>query len=259
MKETRLLLFCSFLVAAGCGSIDAGSEADASAGDHRDSGGGGSGEVADASAPDATPVACAGPEDCANPDDPCQLPGTCEGNVCVFPDKDCSELDDECTRGVCDADGECKARPIREDMACGGGVMDCGPFAACSGFADTCDESGSQGRACTDSTCQAGECVTGEPYVDTRSCDRDTDGDTCAASTTSCGACAYSSTCDRTAADVSCTRTDHTCANESCGSSTVSTPSQSCDRDTECNSCLTVPGGQPGGCSPNGTCGVQCQ
>jgi hypothetical protein len=260
MTETRLLVFCSFFVAAGCGSIDTGSDADASAGDHRDSGGGGGGGgVADASGPDATPVDCDGPEDCANPDDPCLLPGTCEGNVCSFPAKDCGELDGECSRGVCADNGECEARPIRQDMACGDGVMDCGPFAACSGFGDTCDESGSQGRACTDSTCQAGECVTSEPYVDTRSCARDTDGVTCAASAVSCDFCGYSSTCDRTAPPAACSRTDHTCANQTCGSSTVSLPDQSCDRDTECNSCTTIPGGQPGSCSVNGTCGAQCQ
>jgi hypothetical protein len=116
-------------------------------------------------------------------------------------------------------------------MACGGGIMDCGAFGACGQFADICDQSGVENRACTDSTCQSGECVTSDPYVDSRTCSRNTEGTTCAVSTSSCGFCAYSSTCDNTAPDVSCSRTDHTCTNETCTSNTVSLPNRSCDRD----------------------------
>jgi hypothetical protein len=252
--RVRAFLVCAFLTAA-CGKVDPAE--DGGGGDHRDDDGGGT-VIADAGEPDATPVACDGPEDCMNPDDPCLLPGTCEDNVCHFEAMDCSELDSDCTAGVCEG-GECVERNVREDDPCGGGLMDCGSFGSCGGFAEPCGESGTQSRSCTDSTCQAGECVTGTPYSDSRNCMRNTDGVTCAASTTSCGTCAYSSTCDRTAPDVSCTRTDHTCASESCGTTMVSLPSQPCDRDTECFSCLTVPGGQPGSCSVNGTCGAQCQ
>ena len=266
MSDKRLWLSLLFPLSLACGQVSeegdmGGGE---SPGDHRadasdDDNQGPLDDGGSPSSPDATPVDCDGPEDCTNPDDPCLLPGTCENHTCVFPEKDCSGLDSECTRGVCADNGECEARAIREAMACGDGIMHCGGFGACGQFADTCDESGTQSRACADSTCQAGECVTGDPYVDTRSCQRDTDGTTCAASTTSCGTCAYSSTCDRTAPPVSCTRTDHTCGNETCGSATVSLPDLSCDRDTECRSCLTIPGGQPGSCSVNGTCGAQCQ
>jgi hypothetical protein len=120
--------------------------------------------VADAAPLDATPVACNGPEDCANPDDPCLLPGTCEDRVCHFEAMNCSDLDGECTKGIC-ADGECQPKAVREGQGCGAGVMVCGAFDDCGGFADVCDESGTQGRSCTDSTCQAGTCVT-EPAYD---------------------------------------------------------------------------------------------
>jgi hypothetical protein len=258
MAVNRLLFSLLFPFALACGEVRVGSDGGGgdSDGDHRD--GGGDPVVTDASGPDATPVDCIRPEDCANPDDPCLLPGTCEDNVCHFPQKDCSDLDGECTRGVCADDGECEARPIRQDMACGDGIMDCGGFGACGDFASTCDESGTQGRSCTDSTCQAGACVTGEPYVDTRTCQRDTDGVTCADSTTSCASCAYSSTCDRSAPPVSCTRTDHACASESCLSTAVSLPDQACERDTECRICL-LPTGPTGACSATGGCVSSCQ
>jgi hypothetical protein len=258
MMRQPVLCFLFFVVTAGCGSVDTG-DADSGTGpsDHRDDGGGGS--VADAGGPDATPVACDGPEDCASPDDPCLLPGTCTNDVCHFPEKDCSDLDGECTRGVCADDGECEARPIREAEACGDGIMDCGAFGACGDFGDTCDESGSQNRACNDSTCQAGACVTGAAYTDTRTCARDTDGDECGTTTTTCAPCDYSSTCDNTAPDVNCTVAEHTCGSGSCQTISTSTIG-TCDRFTECNSCTTVPGGQPGRCSVNGTCSTAlCQ
>ena len=140
MMRQPFLTFLFCVATAGCGSVDTG-DADSGTGpsDHRDSGGGS--DVIDAAGggPDATPVACDGPEDCASPDDPCLLPGTCEDSVCVFPEKDCSDLDGECSRGVCADDGECEAQPIREAMACGDGIMDCGAFGACGDFGDTCD------------------------------------------------------------------------------------------------------------------------
>lgn len=260
MRETRLLLFCSFLVAAGCSPIDAGGDPDASAGDHRDAsggggGGGGGGGVADASAPDATPVACDGPEDCASPDDPCQLPGTCEDNVCVFPTKDCSDLDGDCTRGICADDGECVGRPIRQDMACGDGVMDCGAFGACGGFGDTCDESGTQSRSCTDSTCQSGQCVTGAPYSDSRSCDRDTDGVSCGGTAVVCDACGYTTECDNSAPDAACVQFSDVCSLGTCENVQTSAPADDCERNTQGDPC----GAQNAGCCTQfGSCSF-CQ
>jgi len=245
----RLASLACVLLAAGCGKVSR--NADAGSGDHRDDGGSG-GVVADAAPPDATPVACDGPEDCANPDDPCLLPGTCEDRVCHFEAMDCSDLDGECTKGIC-ADGECQAKSIREAQACGAGVMACGAFGDCGDFADVCDESGTESRSCTDSTCQAGSCVTGAAYSDSRGCSRDTDGTMCGDSTVDCdGICNYTSVCDNDDTDVTCVTTDYACAAASC------TPSQTsqvddCRRDTE-----GLPCGGDGCCSPSGTCVANC-
>ena len=215
MRNRHAFLPCLVLAAAAaCGTVDKPGQ-DSAPSDHRDDGGGS--VVVDAGGPDATPVACDGPEDCANPDDPCLLPGTSDGNVCSFPEKDCSELDGECTRGVCADDGECEARAIRQDMACGDGIMDCGNFGACGGFTEPCGESGTQTRSCTDSTCQAGECVRGAPYDDSRGCSRDTDGNMCADTETTCGLCSFGD-CSMDGSR-SCTRTEFTCSSGSCGSS----------------------------------------
>src|SRR5688500_4529486 len=173
MRPALPLLACALLLSA-CGKVDSrqdgGSPADHRDGSRSDDGGS---VLTDAGSPDATPVACDGPEDCADPEDPCLLPGTCTNDVCHFPQKDCSDLDGECTRGVCADDGECQARPIREDMACGDGLMDCGAFGSCGGFADICAESGTQSRSCTDWTCQSGTCASGAAYDNNRACQRD--------------------------------------------------------------------------------------
>lgn len=245
MLHPHLVLACA-LVTAACGKVDHPS--DGAPGDDRDDGGGT--VIIDAGAPDATPVACDGPEDCMNPDDPCLLAGPCEESVCHFAAMDCSEFDDECTAGICQ-DGACEPKAVREDQACGGGIMDCGGFGACGGYADTCDESGTQSRSCTDSTCQAGECVTGAAYSDSRACSRDgtaddTDGDTCATTETTCGQCSFGS-CS-TSGSRSCTRTEFSCSNGSCASSTESF-SDSCSRpQPECCGSLVCNGA---------TCGPQ--
>jgi len=252
MRLASVFVACVLLLAA-CGKVE--QSQDGSPNDHRDGGGGGDSgsSVSDAGGPDATPVACNGPEDCASPDDPCLLPGTCEDDVCHFPQKDCSELDGECTRGVCADDGECEARAIRQDMACGDGIMDCGAFGACGGFAEPCGESGTETRSCRDSTCQSGECVRGAPYDDSRGCSRDTDGITCGDTTEDCdGICNYGSVCDNDDTDVNCVVTDYSCATGTC------TPSQtgyteSCERDTE-----GLPCGSGGCCTPSGTCASDC-
>jgi hypothetical protein len=247
MQELRLLLAFAILSAA-CGKV--ASSSDSGPADHRDDSG--SGTVSDAAPPDATPVACDGPEDCANPDDPCLEPGTCEEKVCHFETMNCSELDGECTVGIC-RDGECEPKAIKQDQACGSGLMDCGAFGVCGAFADVCDESGSESRSCTDSTCQAGECVTGAPYTDSRGCTRDTDGTMCDDTTVDCdGVCNYTSTCDRDDTDVTCVTTDYACAGGTC------TPGQTsdvddCERDTE-----GLPCGSNGCCSPSGVCVADC-
>jgi hypothetical protein len=242
--------FCFLLASTGCGKVN--DDIDGSPGDHRSDGGGGD-EIADAGGPDATPVACDGPEDCMNPEDPCLLPGTCEGNVCHFETVDCSDLDTECTRGVCE-DSECLARPVNEGDPCGGGTMDCGAFSDCGGFADTCDESGTQSRSCTDSACVAGECVTGSPYSDSRACMRTTDGDTCGSSTMVCDPCGYTSDCDESAPNVSCRQVTEVCGTSGSCNATEETslPNETCSRQTDGDVCNDGAGccNQSGTCSP---------
>jgi hypothetical protein len=245
---TRSLALLPILLAAACGKVSGSS--DAGGIDHRGDGGG---VVADAAPLDATPVACDGPEDCANPDDPCLLPGTCgDDRVCHFEAMDCSDLDGECTKGICQ-DGECTHKAVREGQGCGSGVMDCSAFDDCGGFADTCDESGTQSRSCTDSTCQAGACVTGSAYSDSRSCGRDQTGVTCADTTVDCAACDYATECANDAPPVNCVQTDYTCSGGGCGSSQSGFQDDSCHRDTEGSGC-----GDGGCCSPSGVCGANC-
>jgi hypothetical protein len=255
MRLRHVFFACAALLVAGCGKVERGQNGGGT--DHRDASSGNSDDggeaVADAGEPDATPVACDGPEDCDSPDDPCLLPGTCEDSVCHFPQVDCSELDSECTRGVCDDEGECQARNIRQDMECGDGIMSCGAFGACGGFADMCDESGSESRSCTDSTCQSGACVTGAVYTDTRGCSRDTDFTSCGDSTSDCdGFCNYASTCDNDDTDVTCVTTDFACAAGSCASGQT-TEVFDCERETE-----GLPCGTGGCCTPSGTCAPEC-
>ena len=254
MGQFRILLTFAILTAA-CGKVER--SLDSGPSDHRDDGG--VVIIADAAGPDATPVACDGPEDCMNPDDPCLEPGTCEDSVCHFTAKDCSEFDSDCTAGIC-RDGTCESKVVREAMPCGAGEMDCGAFGACGGFADTCDESGTQTRSCTDSTCQSGECVTGAAYDDSRGCSRDTEGVSCGGTETSCGNCVYSSTCDRDGAPVTCTDTVYTCEAGGCDPDVGGPYTMDiCHRDTECSPCTPAGGGQ-GVCSAGGNCiSGQCQ
>lgn len=244
MTRQLALCFLFFAVTAGCGSVSGDSDAGSGSSDHRDDSGGGGSDVADAGGPDATPVACDGPEDCASPDDPCLLPGTCEGNLCQFPQKDCSDLDGECSRGVCADDGECEARPIREDMACGDGIMDCGAYGACGGFDGICGESGTQSRTCRDSTCQAGTCVTGAAYTDSRGCQRDTDGVSCGSTAVVCDQCGYTTECDNSAPDAACNQFSDVCSLGSCQTVETPLPDDECERNTQGEPC----GAQGAGC-----------
>lgn len=171
---------------------------------------------------------------------------------------DCSDLDGDCTAGACDpATGECFALPANEDAECGP-VQECGGYGACTAFSSVCDESGQQSRTCTDFTCQSGACVESAPYANTRSCTRDTDGDTCAADTvTDCGGCVYGGgTCDETGTRT-CTCTSFSCGGGACVASptSCSQPSASCDRDTDGDTCGCSGTIQ---CCNQGTCSQSC-
>jgi hypothetical protein len=183
------------------------------------------------------------------------------GDLCAGVD--CSGMDSDCTVGMCDPEsGACVALPANEDGECGQ-VSECGGYGACQGFGSVCDESGQQSRTCTDFTCQAGACVESAPYSDTRSCARDTDGDSCGSDTvTDCGGCVYSAgTCDETGTR-SCTCTSFSCGSGACvaSPSSCSQPSASCDRDTdgdECGCSTTLQCCNQGSCSQS--CGGFCE
>jgi len=142
----------------------------------------------------------------------CTHPDACSGGVCDGPARDCSHLDGDCTRGVCDEIAEtCLADPANEGLSCedgdpctveetclggtcaGGGPVDCSHLDdACNdGVCDT--ETGnctpqplSAGTACDDGsfcngpdTCDgAGACVPSDtdPCGDCATCDEQADG-----------------------------------------------------------------------------------
>lgn len=123
------------------------------------------------SAPDAPPVRCQGDDECRQPPDACSTAGTCnlDTHTCSFGQIDCSSANDDCNDGVCDVHaGGCIKRPARQGAMCGPGNI-CGQFGACSGFSGACDSTGVQSRGCTQNTCQAGVCTSGE-YIDTQAC-----------------------------------------------------------------------------------------
>ena len=138
-------------------------------------------------------------------------------------------------------------------MACGTGIMACGGFGSCVFEEPICDESGTESRSCTDSTCQSGTCVTGAAYSDTRGCSRDTEFTPCGDSTTDCdGFCNYASVCDNDDTDVTCVTTDFYCSAGTCISGQT-TEVDDCERDTE-----GLPCGNNGCCTPSGTCAADC-
>lgn len=171
----------------------------------------GDGSVGD----DAPRVECSRDADCARPPTRCLLAGTCNlsAGLCDFPSVDCSALDAECLRGVCQpGDGTCAAEADDEGQACGAGTS-CDSFGACD-FASVCDESAIQSRNCVDNVCRAGACAV-ENREELLPCQRDTDGLACGSAVPSgCGTC--NTDCLR-----DCTCMTPTCASGSCsGSST---------------------------------------
>lgn len=182
--------------------------------------------VADASAvgdPDAPGAPDAGPScvthaDCATPPDACKLAGSCGADgECSYPEVDCSDEGDQCNVGACDpTTGACVKQAAFEGMSCGD-VTTCGAFSDCAyDPSNSCDETGMRQRDCTDYTCNVGAC-TGAARVEQEPCDRDTDGDSCGATTCSgFGACGgFSTTCDESGTkERSCTARE--CATGAC-------------------------------------------
>lgn len=182
--------------------------------------------LADAPLPDAAAFACTNDDDCQEPPDACRLPGTCDegSGTCTFPQKDCSELDGDCTSGACDpATGECIAEPKNEDAPCGA-ETNCQEVGDCDFGGSTCAESGTQALTCTDFTCQAGECTAGDPYDDSASCSRDTEDDSCDQELIGCTVCQG----DCSGGTQTCDFQNYACSNGSCEPSSTTSQSVSC-------------------------------
>jgi hypothetical protein len=157
-----------------------------------------------------------------------------------------------CTDGACVPNDVVESDPCTRDTdgtSCGAGS--CGAWGACD-YADTCDESATQRRTCTDLTCTAGTCAS-SPRTETMACSRTTTGTMCGA--TSCGAwgaCGYSDSCDESATQ-SRTCTDRACAAGSCGTS-MRGETQACTRSTTGTMCGATTCGAWGACDYTGTC-----
>ncbi len=216
---------------------------------------------------DAVPVECSSTDECQSPPDLCHLPGVCDidSNLCVFPKVAC-DANETCATHQCNpSTGECETTATNEDAACQ--TQSCTSFGACN-FDDgnSCDESGSQARSCTDYVCTAGACV-GTAAVEMQNCSRVTDGDDCNGGT-SCGpygACAFESgVCDESGTETrSCT--DNTCADGVCAG-VARDEAQACTRVTEGQTCdfRSCQGGGGGGggiretCCSAGSCNDPC-
>ncbi len=147
-----------------------------------------------------------------------------------------------CTDYACSG-GTCASSMRTESTSClrstdgtSCGSTSCGSWGSCGGYADTCDESGTQSRTCTDLACSSGTCGS-SMRTESQACSRDTDGTSCM--TSSCGswsACSYSNACDESGTQTrSCT--DYSCSSGSCSGGSPRTETRSCSRDTDGNPC----------------------
>ncbi|TXD36190.1 hypothetical protein FRC98_13790 [Lujinxingia vulgaris] len=125
---------------------------------------------------------------------------------------------------------------VTDGDTCGAGVTE-GPWSACGGFANACDESGERSRSVVTRTCAGGTCES-VTTTETESCTRVTDGDSCGNSTytswTACGG--FANTCDTTGTQTR-TRTDYNCSSSGTCTTSTATETQSCTRDTDGTNC----------------------
>ncbi|MCZ7677895.1 MAG: hypothetical protein M5U28_03580 [Sandaracinaceae bacterium] len=99
---------------------------------------------------------------CGGFDDTCDETGTESRSVTTFT----------CSSGTCVPSTSSESRGCPRDTdgtSCGG--TDCGGYGGCGGFSDTCDESGTESRTCTDYVCADGTCQ-GFDRSETRGCSR---------------------------------------------------------------------------------------
>ncbi|MEM9071690.1 MAG: hypothetical protein AAGE52_24490 [Myxococcota bacterium] len=191
---------------------------------------------------------------------------TCPGfGSCMFDSRNsCDETgtqsrtctDRTCASDSCRSNNRVETRDCSRDTdgdTCNGGTT-CGGYGSCMGFSDTCDETGTQTRTCTDRECDSGSCDS-STRTESRNCNRDTDGDTCNGGTTctNYGACmGFSDTCDETGTQTR-TCTDRECGSGTCGS-TMRMESRNCNRDTDGTSCGTATACERPDGAPTNTC-----
>jgi len=201
---------------------------------------------------DETDVDCGG--SCA----PCEVGERCEvADDCEPPRYDawstCGGFADVCAnngiesrdvwRTTC-ASGVCSASTTVETRTCSRnsngtvcGEPSTGPWSACGGFTDTCDNTGTRSATTTSYRCAAGTCQSLEA-VETQACSRDTTGVSCGETTTTTDECIAGGGdgCNSNGTQFVTTST-FACASGFC-QSTVNTTSQACLIYTECMPCF---------------------
>ncbi|MFT7622895.1 MAG: hypothetical protein ACI9WU_002070 [Myxococcota bacterium] len=138
-------------------------------------------------------------------DDGCALVEDGEAVACVGgPGPDCSNLEDECTVGVCDpAIGGCVGQAANDNQSCDDGdactLLDACVLGVCVGQQIDCEAAA---EPCQQGSCLAGQCVfSADPLQDTATCD---DGQFCSVDTTCLEGVCTGSPRDCTDVDATC-------------------------------------------------------
>ena len=121
-----------------------------------------------------------------------------------------------------------------EGTSCGGNSY--GIWSGCS-YPSVCATDTIETRSVTQQLCRSGSCASEAGADQTRACSRDTDGTTCALTTTTYGTCSgFVSTCDEDGQQPG-TETSYACQGGACVGSDTSV-TRACTRDTDGDSCL---------------------
>ncbi len=130
---------------------------------------------------------CSTDRECGEPSTgmfgPCDWAGTCDETA----ERTRDVTTPRCVSGRCTMEMSTETEACNRDTdgtSCG--MTTTGSWGACGGFADTCDESGTQSRDIDTHTCMDGSCQT-TTTTESRGCSRSTEGDSCGASFLCCG------------------------------------------------------------------------
>ncbi|MCP3137432.1 hypothetical protein LXT23_08800 [Pyxidicoccus sp. QH1ED-7-1] len=134
------------------------------------------------------------------------------------------------------ATGQCVASTSTETQSCtrntngnSCGTPSYGGWSSCSGYSDTCDETGTQSRSVTSYTCSNGTCGSSNG-TETQACSRSRDGRSCGTDYGGWGSCeGFSDYCDASGSQ-SRSVTAYECGGGSCNESSTSTETQACSR-----------------------------